>query len=88
MLSIIPHEEKANTLQDRDIDVDFLPMERALGVDWDSETDEFIVHVKCNDSVYTKHGLLSTMSSIYDPLGLVGPYVLCAKRIFQDKCMF
>ncbi len=34
----------------------------------------------------TKRGVLSTNSSIYDPLGFASPFVLKAKAIFQELC--
>ena len=32
----------------------------------------------------TKRGLLSMLSSVYDPLGLPNPFILGARRIVQD----
>ena len=34
----------------------------------------------------TKRGILSTLSSVYDPLGFVSPFILRAKLIFQEAC--
>ena len=34
----------------------------------------------------TRRGILSTVSSIFDPLGLVSPFILTGKRILQDLC--
>lgn len=38
------------------------------------------------DRPATKRGVVSTVSSIYDPLGFVSPYTIRAKMIFQDEC--
>ena len=35
---------------------------------------------------FTRRGILSTMSSIYNPLGFVGPFVLEGKIILQYSC--
>ena len=34
----------------------------------------------------TRRGILSTVVSIYDPLGFLAPYVLNGKRILQEMC--
>ena len=34
----------------------------------------------------TKRELLSRLSRIYDPLGVVGPVTIVARKIFQDVC--
>ena len=34
----------------------------------------------------SRRGILSTVSSVYDPLGLVAPFILLGKRILQELC--
>ena len=43
--------------------------------------------VRANPKVapMTRRGLLSVMRSAYDPLGMVCPYVLLAKKLFQQE---
>ena len=58
-----------------------------LGISWKSTTDSFIYtarNVDCN-TVYTKRNILSQVAKIFDPLGLLGPIVLCAK-LFMQEC--
>ena len=38
------------------------------------------------DQPLTKRGILSMLSSVYDPLGLASPFVLRARRIVQNLC--
>ena len=38
------------------------------------------------DKPLTRRGVLATVSSIYDPLGLVGPLLLPGRRILQQIC--
>ena len=55
-----------------------------LGVEWDSHND--IIRFSLNLPTYnnmTKRSLLSIISSIYDPMGLISPYTLMGKIIFQ-----
>ncbi|XP_071088902.1 uncharacterized protein [Haliotis cracherodii] len=81
----IPGEERAKEVKDLDMD-DALPIERALGVHWCVESDTFKFRIAIKDKPITRRGILSTVSSIYDPLGFAGPYVLKAKGILQDLC--
>ena len=60
--------------------------EHALGVHWNVGTDKFGYAVRVPMKPETKRGLLSTLSSVFDPLGLVGPFVLHARLIVQDLC--
>ena len=84
VINKIPTCERAKTVS---LDPhDELPMERALGVHWDTDKDMFGIHVKTREPLVTKRGLLSIMSSTYDPLGMVCPVVLQAKKLFQSEC--
>ncbi|KAK3734086.1 hypothetical protein QZH41_000409 [Actinostola sp. cb2023] len=69
-----------------DLDLDHLPIERALGLQWDVERDVFKFKTTITSKPATRRGILSMTSSIYDPLGFISPYVLPAKFILQDLC--
>jgi hypothetical protein len=38
------------------------------------------------DKPLTRRGVLSTISSIYDPIGMAAPILLPGKKIFQELC--
>lgn len=60
--------------------------ERALGIDWSPVTDQFSFSSEKEISqVYTRRNMLSTLSRIFDPLGLVAPVILPAKQILQQS---
>ena len=82
----IPMAERAKTVTGLDLDHERLPVERALGVCWDTEGDQIGVKIKTRRGCHTKRGLLSILSSVYDPLGFVCPFVLRAKILFQNEC--
>ena len=64
-----------------------LPSSSALGVGWLPERDVMSIILKFTEvHHFTRRGLLATLSSLYDPLGFVCPFVLLAKLIFQDEC--
>ena len=85
VLKTIPEKEHAKGVPSLDLDRN-LPVERALGSVWDVETDCFGFDVTLRDKPNTKRGMLSLISSVYDPLGLVGPFVIRGKILFQMLC--
>ncbi len=87
VLASIPEEEKAKEVKDLDLDHDSLPVERALGLRWCVQSDTFKFSIYIQDRPLTRRGILSTVSSFYDPLGILAPVVFSAKRILQDLCL-
>ena len=61
-------------------------MERALGVEWDVEHDVFTFSIANKHKPLMRRGILSAVSSIYDPLGFLAPVILTAKQILQHLC--
>ena len=59
--------------------------DKILGVGYDYETDCMAVRVKEKHfrDVKTKREVLSWIASVYDPLGLVAPYILKGRHYFQ-----
>ena len=84
VMESIPSASRASTVKNLDLAEQRLPTERALGVRWNVETDQFELSVKKMDEPLTRRGLTSTVCSIYDPLGLVAPLVLPAKLLCQE----
>ncbi|XP_068757389.1 uncharacterized protein [Montipora capricornis] len=86
VLETIPNADRAPSIFDLDLKAEELPIERTLGVHWSMETDMFIFKLLPKDKPYTRRGILSVASSIYDPLGIISPVVLSAKKLIQDLC--
>ena len=82
----IPVTDRAEGIKNIDLDHEALPMERALGVQWCVENDSFQFRITLKDRPLTRRGILSTVSSIYDPLGLAAPLLLEGKKILQELC--
>ncbi|CAG2211230.1 unnamed protein product [Mytilus edulis] len=61
-------------------------IERALGVSWYIDRDVFGFQINTNDHPHTKRGILSVVSSVYDPLGIASPFVLIGRSILQNLC--
>lgn len=86
VLETIPEDERAKGLKNLDLHQSSLPMERALGVQWCMETDLFQFRITLQDKPLTRRGILSTVSSVYDPLGYLAPFILIGKQILQQLC--
>ena len=65
---------------------DALPSDRALGINWEVNEIRIKFMVKVADRPLTRRDILSIVSSIFDPLGLVVPIMLRAKAIVQHLC--
>ncbi|CAH8287249.1 unnamed protein product [Heterobilharzia americana] len=59
---------------------------RALGLEWDTMHDVFKFRFEPVEKPFTKRGLLSTVSALFDPLGLIAPVCLPAKQLLQNLC--
>lgn len=86
MLAVIPEEQRAKDVQTLDLDRDQLPMERALGAQWNVQQDAFTFSMEIRPHAVTRRGILSVVGSMYDPLGFMAPVILPAKQILQDLC--
>ena len=86
IINSIPDEHRAENVKSLTLGQDKLPIERALGVIWCIESDTFNFRIELKDKPCTRRGILSTISSIYDPLGFIAPVVLVGKKILQDTC--
>ena len=84
VLQSIPEKDRAVAV--KSLDFESLPTERALGVVWNTDSDTLGVQVKPKDEAFTRRGVLKVLSTVYDPLGMVSPFVLKAKLIFQSEC--
>ena len=61
-------------------------VEKTLGIRWNLQSDSFIFNINLDTKPITRRGILSAVCSIFDPLGLISPYVLEGKKILQLIC--
>ena len=79
VLSQIPSQEMAK-------DLDELSLERSLGLMWNTETDSFRFSVSSRQSALSKRSVLSQVSSVFDPLGVLAPFLLPhSKFVAQEE---
>ena len=86
IINSVPYEHRAENVKNLILGQDTLPTERALGIIWCIKSDTFNFRIELKDKPCTYRGILSTISSIYDPLGFIAPVVLVGKKILQDIC--
>ena len=86
VLEAMPAEDRSKDLKDLDLRHDVLPVQRSLGTYWCIETDTIGFRIELKDKPLTRRGILSTVSSVYDPLGIVAPVILVGKQLLQELC--
>ena len=64
---------------------------KMLGQAWDNKSEEFKFEIakvgeRAKTLSPTKRNLLSVLASLFDPLGVISPVIVCAKILFQEVC--
>ena len=59
---------------------------KTLGLMWNTGNDCFTYENSSGSDAHTRRLLLRVISSIYDPLGMLAPIIILARRIFQETC--
>ena len=57
-----------------------------LGISWTKQDDQLEVKFLQRQTEATKRGILQCLASVYDPVELISPTLLCGKMIFRDTC--
>ena len=86
VLASVPECHRAPSVKSLNLELEKLPIERTLGMHWDTEQDTFSFRTIRDVTVNTRRSILSDVSSLYDPLGLAAPMILPSKRLLQMMC--
>ena len=78
----IPETERAMVVKSLDFDLPVI--EQALKVHLQVSSDTFRFSISIKDRPATRRGILSVISSVYDLLIFIAPFVLLTKIILQD----
>ena len=81
----LPDHDKTELMKVAELGCDTMA-ERALGVLWDFQKDQFQFKVKINSKPLTRRGILSATSSFFDPLGFAAPVLMVPRLILQELC--
>ncbi|KAL4230450.1 hypothetical protein ACF0H5_010832 [Mactra antiquata] len=82
VIKSVPVSERSVNLKD----LEQLPVQQTLGVNWDIERDVFNFKCTVSDMSCTRRNMLSIVASILDPLGFLSPFTLIGKRLLQETC--
>ena len=80
-------------LQDRktevDLDTDYLPSSKTLGVWWSADQDVFTFkeNAPSDEMKYTKRNFLKKIATFFDPIGFLAPFTIRAKLLLQEMWM-
>ena len=84
LLQTLPTNNISPKLPEINLSVNDISIERALGILWNPETDTFHIKYTLKSVLTTKRGILSLISSIFDPLGFITPALIEPKWIIQQ----
>lgn len=74
VLRAFPAEDHAKEIKDLDLGAEPIPTQRSLGLSWEVATDTFTFQASTNQQPFTQRGALSTVNSLFDPLGFVAKH--------------
>ena len=86
MLDSIPLSERASSIKYLNLDLECLPVERVLGIQWCADSDNLLFLISPTEKVNTRRKSLSVIASPFDPLGFPSPFILLGKQILQQMC--
>ena len=86
VLDNIPEELRAADIKEIDLSSDSIPETRALGIRWKVADDVFSFKVALEEKPATRRGILATICSVFDPLGMAAPVMLRGKRLLRQIC--
>ena len=83
-MKAFPDDDLGSNLKNLSFDKSQLPQQRSLGVGWNLNSDSFFFTVNTRDRPFTRRGILSTVNSIFDPLGFLAPMTINGKLILKE----
>ncbi|RXN13836.1 hypothetical protein ROHU_037202 [Labeo rohita] len=84
VMKAFPAEDHVKDLKDVDLEKDTPPIQRSLGLSWNLKNDTFTFRVDSEKKPFTRRGVLATVNSVFDPLGLAAPVTIQGKFLLRD----
>ncbi|XP_064638306.1 uncharacterized protein LOC135494322 [Lineus longissimus] len=86
VLQGIPPERRAKVEAEVSLTNDAGDEQPTLGMNWRLESDQLVYRAPEMKDVKTRREVLSNMTKLFDPLGLVSPWILNCRMIVQSLC--
>ncbi|XP_067279227.1 uncharacterized protein [Pseudorasbora parva] len=84
VMQAFPQEEHAKTIKDLDLSGEIPLVQRTLGLCWEIVGDTFTYDVSTVGKPFTRRGVLSTVNSIFDPLGIASPVTIQGRALLRE----
>ena len=81
VLASIDVAEPATEIRNVELNIDILPTQRVLGVEWNTDIDTFSFRTSLMNKPTTRRGILSKVATIYDLLGFLSPFTMLRERV-------
>lgn len=83
VMNAFPREDLCKEMVTLNLEKDTLLVHQSLGLSWNLQNDAFTFQIQLEDKPDTRRGCLSTLNSIYDPLGFVAPMLIQGKILLR-----
>ncbi|CAC5374178.1 unnamed protein product [Mytilus coruscus] len=86
MDSVLNDQQEEDCASQVDLDEGYLPSVKTLGVIWQADNDIFTFKANppADDFKFTKRNILSTVATLFDPLGFIAPHTVKGKLLLQE----
>ena len=83
VMQAIPEEYVRKNVDLKQLEKSKSQSEKVLGLVWNKDTNTFRDKISMQDKPLSKRDMLSELSSVYDPLEFVAPFLLHGRKIIQ-----
>lgn len=84
-LEAFSRQDISSNLSTLDIGESKFPTHASLGLTWDLNNDAFVFHPLTKEKPCTRRGILSSLNSMFDPIGLF-PITISGKILLREVC--
>ncbi|XP_062603438.1 uncharacterized protein LOC134265202 [Saccostrea cucullata] len=86
VMKSFPSDDLGSDLKELNHSTDMcnLPVQHSLGMLWDLNSDMFVFKISNTEKPCTRRGLLSTLNSVFDPVGFISPVTISGKILHRE----